>query len=173
MFVDELLEAYPNAKVIVTNRDVDSWARSMEDTFFTITKWKTMPLLKRWDTVFWGPYQDILSTIMSQWGNGNPDSRDDLKKYYLKHYEDIRSKVPKDRLLELQLGNGWEPLCGFLGKKVPEGEYPRVNDAKHTVKLHAFLYYYRIAKMTTGPLLIAVSVAVGVAAIWWALLEKD
>lgn len=41
----------------------------------------------------------------------------------------IRGLVPKDRLLEWYLGDGWEPLCGFLGKPVPDTEFPHVNTA--------------------------------------------
>jgi hypothetical protein len=51
LFVDELLEAYPNAKVILTNRDVDSWLKSMNKTFFAVTDWKTMPYLAAYDNV--------------------------------------------------------------------------------------------------------------------------
>ncbi|KAF2822315.1 hypothetical protein CC86DRAFT_385301 [Ophiobolus disseminans] len=132
MFVDELLEAYPTAKVILTNRDIDSWSKSMDNTFFKVTEWKTMLLLTKWDTVFWGPYQSILSTIMSQWGSGDPRNREELRKYYRAHYQHVRSKVPRERLLEFESRDGWAPLCGFLGKEEPGGEYPRVNDAKST-----------------------------------------
>lgn len=39
MFTDELLAAYPNAKVILTERDIDSWTASMENTFFRLFSW--------------------------------------------------------------------------------------------------------------------------------------
>ncbi len=39
--VDELRAAYPEAKVILTNRDVDSWLASMEKAFYTVLNWKT------------------------------------------------------------------------------------------------------------------------------------
>jgi hypothetical protein len=45
------------------------------------------------------------------------------------HNAYIRSVVPKDRLLEMQLSDGWEPLCKFLGKPIPDEPFPRVNDA--------------------------------------------
>lgn len=44
-----------------------------------------------------------------------------------RHNEYCRSVVPKDRLLEYQTGEGWKPLCDFLGKEVPhDQEYPRL-----------------------------------------------
>ena len=42
----------------------------------------------------------------------------------------IRGLVPKDRLLEWTLGDGWEPICNFLSKEVPKEPFPRTNDAK-------------------------------------------
>lgn len=51
LFADELRAAYPEAKVILTNRDPDSWLESMKKTFFVVTEWKTLPLITRWDKV--------------------------------------------------------------------------------------------------------------------------
>lgn len=39
LFVDELLAAYPDAKVILTNRDEDSWVVSMNRTVFELLRW--------------------------------------------------------------------------------------------------------------------------------------
>jgi hypothetical protein len=41
----------------------------------------------------------------------------------------IRGLVPKERLLEWHIGDGWEPLCKFLGKPVPNVEFPHANAA--------------------------------------------
>lgn len=41
----------------------------------------------------------------------------------------IRGLVPKDRLLEWSVEDGWEPLCEFLGKTVPDEPFPHVNSA--------------------------------------------
>ena len=30
----------------------------------------------------------------------------------------------------MELGQGWEPLCEFLGLPVPDEPFPRVNDAE-------------------------------------------
>ena len=51
MFVDELVTAYPEAKVILTNRDVDSWLRSMNNTFYAVLGWPSMNLLAVLDPV--------------------------------------------------------------------------------------------------------------------------
>jgi len=41
LFVDELLEAYPDAKVILTSRDEDSWVVSMDKTVFELLRWRS------------------------------------------------------------------------------------------------------------------------------------
>lgn len=45
------------------------------------------------------------------------------------HCNMIRGLVPKERLLEWSVEDGWEPLCEFLGKPVPDEAFPRVNAA--------------------------------------------
>jgi hypothetical protein len=39
MFVDELIAAYPNAKVVLTNRDPDKWLVSILGTIYVILSW--------------------------------------------------------------------------------------------------------------------------------------
>jgi hypothetical protein len=41
----------------------------------------------------------------------------------------IKGLVPKERLLEWDVIDGWEPLCKFLGKEIPKETFPRTNDA--------------------------------------------
>lgn len=43
--------------------------------------------------------------------------------------ESVKAIVPSDKLLVLNLekGFGWEEICTFLGKDVPEEPYPRIN----------------------------------------------
>jgi len=41
----------------------------------------------------------------------------------------VKRSVPADRLLVHSAKEGWAPLCEFLGLPIPDGPYPRVNDA--------------------------------------------
>lgn len=49
---------------------------------------------------------------------------------YEEHNARVRALVPKERLLEFHPRDGWGPLCGFLGKDVPEGEFPKFNETR-------------------------------------------
>ena len=48
---------------------------------------------------------------------------------YREHCDMVRGLVPKERLLEWSVQDGWEPLCQFLGKEVPDEPFPHANTA--------------------------------------------
>jgi hypothetical protein len=50
-FVDELLEQYPNAKVILTTRDIDSWEQSVQNTIFKIVNLRIITFMVAIDPV--------------------------------------------------------------------------------------------------------------------------
>ena len=43
--------------------------------------------------------------------------------------------VPADRLLVMSVKDGWEPLCRFLGKPVPNAPFPHANEAAAVEKI--------------------------------------
>ena len=47
-----------------------------------------------------------------------------------RHNEDVKSKVPADRLLVYEINQGWGPLCDFFGVDVPEEPMPHLNDTE-------------------------------------------
>ncbi|KAJ7457736.1 hypothetical protein FB451DRAFT_948267, partial [Mycena latifolia] len=44
------------------------------------------------------------------------------------HYASVKAMVPEERLLEVEVGEGWGRLCAFLGEEVPQDAFPRTND---------------------------------------------
>ena len=63
--------------------------------------------------------------------NGHPEeflNPEVLKKGYFAHIENVRNAVPKERLLEYNVKEGWEPLCRFLEIPIPDEPFPHVND---------------------------------------------
>lgn len=49
------------------------------------------------------------------------------KRIRKEHYAVIRGAVESERLLEWRVQDGWEPLCRFLEKDVPDVEFPQGN----------------------------------------------
>ena len=125
-FAKELIEAYPEAKVVLTNRDVHSWHASTMKTVY----WRVTDPELRWLSHFdWAAsmYQPMLQKFFDTFFKGDFPNKG--KEVFLQHYEEVRSLVPKERLLEYRVQDGWEPLCEFLGEPVPKDcGFPNVND---------------------------------------------
>ena len=130
-FAKELIEAYPEAKVVLTNRDVDTWHASTLRTVY----WRaTDPELRALSHVNWAArmYYPMLKKFFDTFFEGDFPNRG--KDVFLRHYEEVRSLVPPERLLEYKVSDGWEPLCEFLGVAVPRNEkFPNVNDNRDFV----------------------------------------
>jgi len=45
------------------------------------------------------------------------------------HAAAVAATVPPERLLVFEAGEGWEPLCRFLGVPVPAEPFPHLNDS--------------------------------------------
>lgn len=51
LFADELIAAYPSAKVVLNTRDPDKWLVSMEKTFYILINWTAVDFLGLFDPV--------------------------------------------------------------------------------------------------------------------------
>ncbi|KAL8706898.1 MAG: hypothetical protein Q9201_000058 [Fulgogasparrea decipioides] len=160
----ELSTSYPRSLLILNARPAPSWHRSMTSTLFHVFRWPSWPLLARLDPTFTGKwYEHILLTF--QIFCNNDYSAPACIEAYNRHYEHVREVVPKERLLEWSVEEGWEPLCKFLGKKVPEEEgFPYVNDTEAFVKGHGMLWSYAVFNAVKNLGLGALSIGLG----WWA-----
>lgn len=59
----------------------------------------------------------------------NNDFEANGRNVFVDQYQTVRDLVPKDRLLEFQIGEGFERLCEFLEVPVPDFPYPNTNEA--------------------------------------------
>lgn len=55
------------------------------------------------------------------------DDRAWMTDYFLRHTEEVKATVPAERLLVYEAGQGWAPICTFLGVPVPDAPYPSEN----------------------------------------------
>ncbi|PGH09220.1 hypothetical protein AJ79_05749 [Helicocarpus griseus UAMH5409] len=130
-FAKELIEAYPHAKVILTTRDVDSWHSSVMKTVW----WRVTDPEHRFVSNFsWAAsmYYPMLQKFFDTFFKGDFPNKG--KQVYLNHVEEVRSLVPPERLLEYKIGEGWGPLCEFLGEEIPDTPFPRGNDMQGFVE---------------------------------------
>ncbi|KAJ9613054.1 hypothetical protein H2200_002995 [Cladophialophora chaetospira] len=127
-FVEELLQLYPNAKVIVTTRDRRSWWESysalwgsLNDLYpwcllvpqmrrfyiFTIEFWKRVP-------------QAVGIPQCAPWPMSNQEG------LYEAHAEYVSRVVPPAQLFYFDVKTGWKPLCEILEVPVPDEPFPHI-----------------------------------------------
>ncbi|KAJ3471839.1 hypothetical protein MRS44_001938 [Fusarium solani] len=135
VFAAELIEAYPEAKVVLNyRRDVDAWHKSASNTLARAQHHWPLFLLSCLDKeCFWSwhLYVRFMWPGLFRAIDGNIETGiARCGKWAARaHYSMVRGMVPKERLLEWSVEDGWEPLCEFLGKPVPDEPFPHENAA--------------------------------------------
>lgn len=119
----EMAAAFPDAKVIHTERPEEDWWRSFQATIGTLMPARAgIP----------DPYRravlqmahDLI--VPNSFGPG-PLDREHALAAYRRNNEAVRAEIPLQRRLIFYADRGWEPLCAFLGVPVPATPFPRVN----------------------------------------------
>ncbi|KAI0377368.1 hypothetical protein F5Y04DRAFT_179907 [Hypomontagnella monticulosa] len=129
LFAPELIAAYPDAKVVLNvRRDVDAWYRSFESTMGVFDE---NPVNLDWVSswfcrdLFW-IRQCMNCTKIPLFFRGSFAKNG--KEVYRDHVELVRNTgLSPDRFLEWSAEDGWEPLCEFPGKPIPQEPFPSGN----------------------------------------------
>lgn len=153
-FIPELFAAYPDAKVVIAERDPQKWYDSCLKTIIPSAGSRAFFILKYFDPVVMGRLMPMFGLLFSGlFGNKLDETPAEKRETWLRVYGDIheeaRGIVPKDQLLEFKLEQGWEPLCKFLGNEVPKTEFPHINESNSFgEKMDVFtrLAIFRVAK---------------------------
>lgn len=133
-FYRELIEVYPDAKVLLSVRDGEAWEPSFRETIWTMTYGDSlMPLLSRARAQIDPLWQRYLALVDRMFWNEQGvfaagSEPDQMIAQMEAHNEQVRRAVPAERLLEWRVTDGWEPLCAFLGVDVPGEPLPHAND---------------------------------------------
>ena len=148
----ELIEVYPDAKVLLSVRDAESWLRSMQNTINQIAfgsgpghhlaeasdglmhhlSWAQYAI----DPVYAAWIDLMLEMMWSDRGamagtNGDPDK---MAVKMEEWNQTVVDAVPSERLLVWHPKDGWEPLCELLEVSVPDQPVPHVNDTENFQK---------------------------------------
>jgi hypothetical protein len=166
LFAEELISVYPESKVVLVERNVDTWYKSFDDAVIGSLFGRSADFTTNVLEPLLGSRAGVTNRKMVF---GFFDANDvdgvkrNLKRKYTEHYDRIRRIVPKERLLEFKLADGWAPLCTFFGKDVPVGEFPRVNETEALKKKVDGVKkeMLRLTVRKYGPAFVAVGVAVG------------
>ncbi|KAI0170987.1 hypothetical protein BJ166DRAFT_517482 [Pestalotiopsis sp. NC0098] len=138
MFAEELMEAYPEAKIIINSRDnIETWHRSIINAWSTAEKqagWMHPVLVWFHSKMFW---VNVNEERLTYGGLFRTDYRKFAKDAYRDHYamlDEATKGMSEDKVLRWKAQDGWGPLCAFLDKKVPNEEFPNRNALEAVVK---------------------------------------
>jgi sulfotransferase family protein len=136
-FYEELMERYPDAKVILTVRDSERWYESARNTIYAIQKTATsppfslgalfVPRMKRMKRA-------ALMAADLAWGDmfdGKFEDRRHAIEVFERWNEEVKERVPPEKLLVYEVKEGWGSLCEFLEVEEPKDKpFPHLNDAE-------------------------------------------
>lgn len=132
-FTEQLLAAYPEARVIHVQRPVDKWVVSFRDSLLDNLCFGVRGFI----LCTLGPLAGLPTGIISKdllQGFLSAKSRDEsikrLPVVHREHSEMVRRTVPAGQILEYKLSDGWEPLCEFFNVPVPDEPFPHINEGK-------------------------------------------
>ncbi|MGH8900556.1 MAG: sulfotransferase family protein [Egibacteraceae bacterium] len=134
VFWRELVDAYPDAKVILSVRDPDRWYESVERTILHMAPQSQASGLESPPVANLFPPEFQRMTANSAFQRtfgGLVGGREQAIEVFERHNKEVQRYVPAERLLVYEVTEGWEPLCAFLGVPVPAGTpFPHLNDTE-------------------------------------------
>lgn len=114
----EISEAYPDSIILLSTRDPEKWWNSANETIFQSIGHR--------DEEF-AEWHAMIDAMMTNRFHHDLTDKDACIKAFNRHNEEVRKNAPKDRLVEWQPGDGWEPICNALGIPVPSEPFPHAN----------------------------------------------
>lgn len=152
LFATDLAKLYPDAKVVMLNREPEKWYESMRETVEAFRHPGLLERLRRFYCGFLNPRVrewEAFWTEVTYAEGGHDHSKDKARAiaFMQENYDECRREVDASRRIEWKVQDGWEPLCEHLGVPVPKVEdpktgkmmtapFPRVND-RETFKKNA------------------------------------
>ena len=133
MFPEDLIAAYPSAKVILSIREEDGWYASVERTIWH--SW-IQDKARSYDGTVANPLESLADKFHQHLWKSNFEAHG--RQQFREHNEHVKTLLSHraaEDLLIYNVQEGWEPLCRFLGKEVPLQGFPR-NDDWAQYKIH-------------------------------------
>ncbi|HEY1457021.1 MAG TPA: sulfotransferase [Solirubrobacteraceae bacterium] len=130
----QLAEAHPDARVLLSVRNPETWEPSYRETIGAFCKGdgllRHLSDSRREIDPRWRRYLELVDRML--WDEGSPFAAgwtpEEMKQQMLAYNEQVKRTIPADRLLVWEVAEGWEPLCAFLEVPVPEEPLPHEND---------------------------------------------
>lgn len=150
-FWEQLATAYPDAKILLTDRDPESWWNSHVTMFQRGAEFgqQLTDEERQWaEESGFARMQAALGTIAPAIFDGRGFDKAHCLRVFTAHHERVRRTVPAERLLVYRVQEGWDPLCRFLDVNIPNEPFPLVNVGDNLV--HNIRTAMHLARAQTG-----------------------
>ena len=134
-FYRELIDVYPEAKVLLSVRESQAWERSMRETVWAVRHGESLVRLLSSAQAHvnpqWRGFLEMIDRLVWEGegtfasGHAEPQQLIDTM---IRHNREVEGNVPPERLLVWSVEEGWERMCEFLEVPVPQQPFPHVND---------------------------------------------
>eukprot|EP00382_Lankesteria_abbotti_P003754 CAMPEP_0113845104 /NCGR_PEP_ID=MMETSP0372-20130328/579_1 /TAXON_ID=340204 /ORGANISM="Lankesteria abbotti" /LENGTH=224 /DNA_ID=CAMNT_0000814125 /DNA_START=100 /DNA_END=774 /DNA_ORIENTATION=+ /assembly_acc=CAM_ASM_000359 len=126
-FFEDILKAFPDAKVILTTRDEDKWFKSFKEHVEKEPEVVEAIRKIRGEEEAEFVRQFVILHHRVIYGSEIPNEFI-YKQKFRQHNERVIRTVPPEQLLVLPVESAsWSPICEFLGQPIPETKYPCKN----------------------------------------------
>jgi hypothetical protein len=129
LYYKEIMDVFPEAKIILTLRDPESWWKSFNRLMSLTGKARLLCCIShrlRMITRFTDKI--IIENVFE----GRLEKEHCIR-IFERHNAAVRKAVPDKRLLEYDVRQGWQPLCNFLGVAVPDHAFPHLNAGRRSL----------------------------------------
>jgi hypothetical protein len=128
----EIAAHFPDAKVLLSVRDPESWYKSMSETIYQPMKW---PIPAEVPENMRLQNEMVRKAIIADTFDNRFEDKAHAIDVFKRHNQEVRDTIDAKRLLVFDVREGWEPLCRFLEVPVPSEPFPRLNDTASTQAL--------------------------------------
>lgn len=176
LMVESFIQAYPDAKFLLTERDPDRWVKSLMQTigaFADAGRAFPMSLLNHFDE-----YNDkvfkLTGDIMDIYTKGkewdSEEGRRNSRQFYVDYIAKVKKLVPREQLKVVKLEDGldWQDICTYLDVPIPDAKWPTQHNAEE-FKQNMWVGFMRrgfLKSVSIASAVVVPSVGVGVWYLW-------
>lgn len=121
-FYQSIMDAFPDAMVLLSYRPSEDWYRSCRSTIF--------PSIENAS----GEWGEMIQAVIHNTFTDDLNNKEACIAAYEGHNQRVRDAVPKDRLIEWCPGDGWTPITDALRMQLPDRPFPKTNTKEEFVK---------------------------------------
>lgn len=125
----ELSEHYPDAVILLSVRNPDSWWKSASTTIFPAVRSR-----KDTDRHEW---HEMVMTMMASRFTHELDDKNACIQAFERHNAHVHKTAPANRLVVWQASDGWEPICKALNMPIPDAPFPKANTSEEFIAARA------------------------------------